>query len=172
MLLRSQLWARRDPEEDLLPHLRRAFETIALGKVSGSALEARSLGFLRDNDGISMNRDRLIQDAKEKVLTLARQNYRKPLPPSNIVALGSKGLASLKLGIHLMYRAGYISEYDSFLATKLAYILCGGDCNTSQLVSEQYLLDLEREGFKSLCGEKKTQERIQFTLKTGRPLRN
>ena len=172
MLLRSQLWARRDPEEDLLPHLRRAFETIALGKVSGSALEAGSLGFLRDSDGISMNRDRLIQDAKEKVLTLVRQNYRKPLPPSNIVALGSKGLASLKLGIHLMYRAGYISEYDSFLATKLAYILCGGDCNTPQLVSEQDILDLERDAFLSLCGQRKTLERIQHMLQKGKSLRN
>jgi 3-hydroxyacyl-CoA dehydrogenase len=172
MLLRSQLWARRDPEEDLFPHLRRAFETIALGKVSGSALEARSLGFLRDSDGISMNRDRIIQDAKEKVLTLARQNYRKPLPQSNIVALGSKGLASLKLGIHLMYRAGYISEYDSFLATKLAYILCGGDCNTTQFVSGQDILDLEREAFLNLCGQRKTLERIQHMLQKGKPLRN
>jgi 3-hydroxyacyl-CoA dehydrogenase len=172
MLLRSVNKARQSSEEDLFPHLRQSFETIALGKVSGSALEARSLGFLKGSDGVTMNRDRLIRDAKERVLTLARQGYQKPLPPLEIPTLGEQALASLKLGMHLMRRAGSISDYDVLLGTKLAFVLCGGDCNSTQLVSEQYVLDLEREAFLSLCGQRKTLERIQHMLQKGKPLRN
>ena len=172
MLLRSQAKSGTDPEEELFPHLRQSFETIAMGKVSGSALEARKLGFLREGDGISMSRDRVIQEAKDRILSLACQGYQRPFPPTKIVALGSKGLAPLKVGIHLMLKAGFASEYDAFLAGKLAYVLCGGDCNTTQKVTEQYLLDLERETFLSLCGQRKTQERIQYMLQKGKPLRN
>ena len=170
MLLRSM--DRSDLEEDFFPHLRQNFETVAMGKVSGSAIEARKMGFLREGDGISMSCDRVVQEAKDQVLMLARQGRRKPIPPAKIVALGSGGLASLKVGIHLMFRAGFASEYDAFLAGKLAYILCGGDCNTTQVVTEQYLLDLEREAFLNLCGQRKTQERIQHMLQRGKPLRN
>jgi len=171
MLLRSLSGC--GSEEDPFPHLRQSFETIALGKVSGSALEARKLGFLRDRDGISMSRDRVIHDAKDRVLRLARQqDYQKPLPPAKSLALGSRGLASLKVEIHLMLKAGFASEYDAFLAGKLAYILCGGDCNTTQTVTEQHLLDLEREAFLSLCGQPKTQQRIQHMLQKGKALRN
>jgi 3-hydroxyacyl-CoA dehydrogenase len=171
MLLRSL--ARCDSDaDDLLPHLRQSFETVAMGKVSGSAMEARRLGFLRAGDGVTMSRDRLIQEAKDRVLSLARQGYQKPFRPSRITALGNKGLASLKVEIHLMLRAGFVSEYDAFLAGKLAYVFCGGDCNTTQMVTEQYLLDLEREVFLNLCGQSKTQERIQHMLQKGKPLRN
>ena len=170
MLLRSM--DRSDLEEDFFPHLRQNFETVAMGKVSSSAIEARKMGFLREGDGISMSCDRVVQEAKDQVLMLARQGRRKPIPPAKIVALGSGGLASLKVGIHLMFRAGFASEYDAFLAGKLAYILCGGDCDTTQVVTEQYLLDLEREAFLNLCGQRKTQERIQHMLQRGKPLRN
>jgi len=114
----------------------------------------------------------LIHDAKERVLSLDRLGYKKPLPPTKVVAVGTQGLAPLKVGVHLMLRGGFASEYDAFLADKLAYILCGGDCNTVQTVTEQYLLDLEREAFLSLCGQRKTQERIQHMLQKGKVLRN
>jgi 3-hydroxyacyl-CoA dehydrogenase len=172
MLLRSLAYCGSDFEEDLFSRLRHNFETIAMGKVSGSAIEARNLGFLREGDRISMSRDRVIQEAKDRVLNLAREGYKKPIPPAQSVALGSRGLASLKVGIHLMFKAGFASEYDAFLAGKLAYVLCGGDCNSTQPVTEQYLLDLEREAFLSLCGQRKTQERIQHMLQKGKPLRN
>ena len=172
MLLRSLKQSSRDPENDLFPHLRVAFETIATAKVSGSAHAARNLGFLSEHDGISMNRDRLIQDAKARVLNLARSGYHQPSPPKNVVALGNRGLASLKIGMHQLRRGAFISEYDYMLGCKLGYVLCGGDCGSVQNVSEQYILDLERETFLGLCGERKTQERIQHMLKTGKALRN
>ncbi|MEW5980306.1 MAG: 3-hydroxyacyl-CoA dehydrogenase/enoyl-CoA hydratase family protein [Acidobacteriota bacterium] len=172
MLLRSVRQAGRSAEADLTSSLRQVFETIALGKVSQSALDAQVLGFLDRSDGITMNRDRLIQDAKERVLSLSRQGYAKRSPTTSVTAAGSRSLAVLKVGIHLMRRAHYISEFDATLAGKLAYVLCGGDGNTVQQVSEQYILDLEREAFLSLCGQRKTQERIQHMLKTGKPLRN
>jgi 3-hydroxyacyl-CoA dehydrogenase len=172
MLLRSVARAGKDAENELFPHLREAFETIALAKVSGSAHEARKLGFLSDSDGISMNRDRLIQDAKARVLQLADAGYQKPAPVSKVIALGNRGLATLKIGMHQMKRGGFISDYDFLLGSKLAYVLCGGNCNSIQEVSEQYILDLEREAFLSLCSERKTQERIQHMLQKGKPLRN
>ncbi len=171
MLLRSLARAGKDPENDLFPHLSQAFETIALGKVSGSAHEARALGFLREQDGISMNRDRLIADAKARVLQLAGSGYQKP-DPARIIALGNRGLATLKIGMHQMKRGGFISDHDFAIGSKLTWVLCGGDCNSVQEVSEQYILDLEREAFLSLCGERKTLERIQHMLQKGKPLRN
>jgi 3-hydroxyacyl-CoA dehydrogenase len=172
MLLRSLARAGKDAENELFPHLSQAFETIALAKVSGSAHEAKALGFLSDSDGISMNRDRLIQDAKTRVLRLAEAGYQRPAPVSKVIALGSRGLATLKIGMHQMKRGGFISDFDFLLGSKLAYVLCGGDCNSIQQVTEQYILDLEREAFLSLCGERKTQERIQHMLQKGKPLRN
>lgn len=172
MLLRSLDRAGKDVENDLFPHLSQAFETIALAKVSGSASEARVLGFLRQGDGVSMNPDRLIQDAKSRVLQLAAVGYQRAVPVSKVTALGARALATLKTGMHQMKRGGFISEHDFLLGTKLAYVLCGGDCNSVQEVSEQYILDLEREAFLSLCGERKTLERIQHMLQKGKPLRN
>ena len=169
------------PESDLdLFHaLKPIFESIALAKVGTSAEECRDLGYLRREDGVSMNRDRLVADAKEAALALVRGGY-KPLAASwqegaqttQIKVLGEQFLAGAKLAIHMMLRGGYASEYDAHVGRKLANILAGGPLTSPQLVSEQYVLDLEREAFVSLCGEKKTQERIAHTLKTGKPLRN
>jgi 3-hydroxyacyl-CoA dehydrogenase len=152
--------------------LKRAFEIVGMAKVSTSAAEARALGFLSDGDLISMNRERILADAKDRALELARAGYKAPVPRMDIPAPGENMLATLKLGIHIMRQAEYISDHDVKVGTKVAEILCGGNVTPGTPISEQYLLDLEREGFKSLCGEKKTQERIQFTLKTGKPLRN
>ncbi|HYE66912.1 MAG TPA: 3-hydroxyacyl-CoA dehydrogenase NAD-binding domain-containing protein, partial [Pyrinomonadaceae bacterium] len=159
-------------EADPFPFVKRVFETIALAKVATSAEEARTLGFLNADDTISMNRDRLIADAKQEVLALAATGYIEPQPRTDILALGLPALATLKLGIHQMKRGGFISDYDALIGEKLARILTGGDLNHPTRVSEQYLLDLEREAFLSLCSERKTQERIAHMLKTGKPLRN
>jgi 3-hydroxyacyl-CoA dehydrogenase len=171
MLVRALDRAGKDPESDLFPPLSQAFETIALGKVSGSAHEAKAMGLLRHDDGISMNHDRLIAAAKASVLQIAAAGYQKP-EPAKLLALGNRGLATLKIGMHQMKRGGFISDHDFAIGCKLAFILCGGDCNSVQDVSEEYVLDLEREAFLSLCGERKTLERIQHMLKTGKPLRN
>lgn len=159
-------------DADPFPFVKRAFETIALARVATSAAEAKDLGFLRDEDSISMNRDRLIADAKQQVLALAASGYVQPQPRTDILALGNPALATLKLGVHLMKRSGFISDHDALIGEKLARILTGGDLNHATRVSEQYLLDLEREAFLSLIGTRKTQDRIAHMLKTGKPLRN
>jgi 3-hydroxyacyl-CoA dehydrogenase len=179
MLIRANEHAASGEDLDLFHTMKPAFETIAMAKVGTSAEECRELGFLRRDDGISMNRDRLVGDAKEAALALARGGY-KPAAPSwqegaqttQIKVLGEQFLAGAKLVIHMMHRGGYISDYDAHVGRKLANILAGGALSSPQQVSEQYLLDLEREAFVSLCGERKTQERIAHTLKTGKPLRN
>jgi 3-hydroxyacyl-CoA dehydrogenase len=159
-------------DADPFPFVKRAFETIALAKVATSAEEARTLGMLDEDDTISMNADRLIADAKKEVLALAETGYVEPQPRTDILALGLPALSTLKLGIHQMKRGGYISDHDAEIGTQLARILTGGDLNHSTRVSEQYLLDLEREAFLSLIGTRKTQERMAHMLKTGKPLRN
>ena len=159
-------------DADPFPFVKRAFETIALAKVATSAEEARSFGFLGEDDTVSMNTDRLIADAKKEVLALAASGYVPPQPRTDILALGTSALATLKLGIHQMKRAGYISDHDAEIGTQLARILTGGDLNHETRVSEQYLLDLEREAFLSLAGMRKTQDRLAHMLKTGKPLRN
>ena len=159
------------PAGDPLPVVQRVFETIAFAKVSTSGPDARRLGYLRDTDGISMNRDRLQQDAKAVALARAAE-YVPPLPRTSIRVGGSSLLATLKLGVHLAWRGGRISDHDAVIGRKLAWILAGGDAPHATTMSEQQLLDLEREAFLSLCGERKTQERIAHTLKTGKPLRN
>jgi 3-hydroxyacyl-CoA dehydrogenase len=159
-------------EADAFPFVKRVFETIALAKVATSAAEARSLGFLREEDSYSMNADRLIADAKQEVLSLAATGYKQPRQRTDILALGNTALSTLKLGIHQMKRGGFISDHDAVIGEKLARILTGGDLNHETRVSEQYLLDLEREAFLSLCGHRQTQERIAHMLKTGKPLRN
>jgi 3-hydroxyacyl-CoA dehydrogenase len=152
--------------------LRRVFETIALAKVSTSAAEARPLGLLSVADRITMNRERLLLDAKTLAAALAEAGYVAPQPRMQIPAPGTAALAALETGAFLMGEAGYASEHDQKVARWAAYILAGGRVTAGSLVSEQYLLDLEREAFLSLAGERKTQERIAFTLKTGKPLRN
>jgi 3-hydroxyacyl-CoA dehydrogenase len=152
--------------------LRRVFETIALAKVSTSAAEARPLGLLTAADRITMNRERLLLDAKTQAAALAEAGYTAPQPRMQIPAPGTAALAALETGAFLMGEAGYASEHDQKVARWAAYILAGGRVTAGSPVSEQYLLDLEREAFLSLAGERKTQERIAFTLKTGKPLRN
>ena len=160
------------PHADLLPFVQRVFETIGFAKVSSSAPDARRLGLLRDADAITMNRDRLIADAKAVALERAREGYRPPAPRTAIPVGGDGVLAALKLGVHLAWRAGRISDHDALVGRTLATILAGGSLPHQTTVSEQYLLDLEREAFLKLCGEAKTLERIQYTLKTGKTLRN
>jgi 3-hydroxyacyl-CoA dehydrogenase len=173
MLLRSlDSIPRGVNDADPFPFVKRAFETIALAKVATSAEEARAFGFLREEDTISMNPDRLIADAKKEVLALASSGYVEPQQRTDILALGLPALATLKLGIHQMLRAGFISEHDAEIGQQLARVLTGGDLNHQTRVSEQYLLDLEREAFLSLIGKRKTQERVAHMLKTGKPLRN
>jgi 3-hydroxyacyl-CoA dehydrogenase len=166
-------WTAHLPKDgDPLPYLKEAFETIALAKVSSSAPEALDRRLLRAEDRITMNRDRLLEEARQTALGMVRLGYQPdPLPPQ-VWAAGRSGLASLKLGIHLMKQAAYITDYDARIAGRLAYVLCGGDLTEPCQVPESYLLDLEREAFLSLCGEAKTQERMEYILKTGKPLRN
>jgi 3-hydroxyacyl-CoA dehydrogenase len=162
----------RGESVELMEAMKKAFETIATAKVSTSAHEARGLGFLSEGDGITMNRERVLADAKARALELVRAGYEPPVPRTDIPAPGENILAALKLGVHLMRQGEYITEYEVKLATKIAEVLCGSYVTSGTPISEQYVLDLEREAFKSLCGERKTQERIQFTLKTGKTLRN
>ena len=157
---------------EMMEAMKKAFETIATAKVATSAHEARGLGFLNDSDRITMNRERVLTDAKNRALELVRAGYEPPVPRADIPAPGENLLAALKMGVHLMRQGEYITDYEVKLGGKIAEVLCGGHVTAGTPVSEQYILDLEREGFKSLCGEKKTQERIQYTLKTGKTLRN
>jgi len=162
----------RGESVELMEAMKKIFETIATAKVATSAHEARGLGFLRDSDSITMNRERVLSDAKARALEMVRAGYEPPQPRTDIPAPGENILAALKMGVYLMRQGDYITEYEVKLATKIAEVLCGGNVTAGTPVSEQYILDLEREGFKSLCGEKKTQGRIQYTLKTGKTLRN
>ncbi len=157
---------------EMMEAMKKAFETIATAKVATSAEEARGYGFLSPSDRITMNRERVLADAKNRALELLRAGYEPPQPRTDIPAPGENILAALKMGVHIMRQGDYISDYEVKLATRIAEVLCGGAVTPGTPVSEQYLLDLEREAFKSLCGEKKTQERIQYTLKTGKTLRN
>ena len=162
----------RGESVEVMEAMKKAFETIATGKVGTSAEEARGLGFLSSSDRITMNRERVLSDAKARALEILRSGYEPPVMRTNIPAPGENILAALKMGVYLMRQGEFISDHELKLGTKIAEVLCGGNVTPGTPVSEQYLLDLEREAFKSLCGEKKTQERIQFTLKTGKTLRN
>ncbi len=157
---------------EMLEAMKKTFETIATAKVATSAHEARGLEFLSDSDRITMNRDRVLSDAKARALELVRAGYEPPVPRTDIPAPGENLLAALKMGVYLMRQGDFITDYEVRLGGKIAEVLCGGTITPGTPVSEQYILDLEREAFKSLCGEKKTQERIQYTLKTGKTLRN
>jgi 3-hydroxyacyl-CoA dehydrogenase len=160
------------PQSDPLPFVQKAFETVALAKVSASGPDARRLGYLSATDAFTMNRERLMADAKARALERVREGYHQP-PPRLAVPVGGESVtAALNLGVHLMWRAGRASDHDALIGRKLAHIFGGGNVPHATTVSEQYLLDLEREAFMSLLGERKTLERIQHTLKTGKPLRN
>ena len=179
MLIRANENSAGGEDLDLFHALKPVFENVAMAKVGTSAEECREIGYFRREDRYSMNTQRLVGDAKETALGLARSGW-KPAAASwqegaqttQIKVLGEQFLAGAKLAIHMLVRGGYASEYDAVVARKLGNILAGGALSSPQMVSEQYVLDLEREAFVSLCGEKKTQERIAHTLKTGKPLRN
>ena len=172
LTMRAMDKAKATPDADPLAFLKKTFETIAMAKVATSAQEARSFGILRDSDAISLNGDRLIADAKADVLALAATGYVQPAERTDVFVMGEPAQAAIKLALHMMKQGGFISEHDHLIGTKLAKIMSGGDFNHSAFVSEQHLLDLEREAFLSLCGTRKTQERIAAMLKTGKPLRN
>jgi 3-hydroxyacyl-CoA dehydrogenase len=172
LALRAMDRVKNIPDADPFPFLKQAFENIGIAKVSTSAYEAKNMGFLRDSDRIITNKDRLIDEAKKAVLELAKNGYNPGKPREDIQVLGRSALSAFKLGLYTMKEGGYISEHDLLIGTKLSNILCGGDLIVPRKVSEQYLLDLEREAFLSLCSTRKTQERIQSMLKTGKPLRN
>jgi 3-hydroxyacyl-CoA dehydrogenase len=172
MTMRAMDAAQAAPDADPLAFLKKTFELLGMGKVATSAQEARSFGFLRECDSISMNGDRLIADAKQEVLNLDASGYVQPVQRTDIMVLGEAGQSAMKLALHMMKRGGFISDHDQLIGQNLANVMCGGNMNHRAFVSEQHLLDLEREAFVSLCGERKTQERIAATLKTGKPLRN
>ena len=159
-------------DADLLPFVRQAFETVAMAKVATSAKEAQKMGYMRPTDKITINRDQLIHDAKRTVLDLVREGYRPPRPKKNIKVMGERGYALLQMGLFYMREGGYISQYDEHVAKKVAYVMSGGNLPDGSEVTEQYILDLEREAFLSLCGEPKTQARIEHMLAKGKPLRN
>ena len=170
MTLRTALkYEEGEPELNLI---RNTFVTISTAKVSTSAAEAVDLGFLRRGDEIVVNGQRVIVQAKAAALELADAGYTQPVQKTNIKVHGKGALAMFKTGVYAMKEGRYISEHDQKIADKLAYVMCGGDLSSPTEVSEQYLLDLEREAFLSLCGERKTLERIQSILTTGKPLRN
>jgi 3-hydroxyacyl-CoA dehydrogenase len=153
--------------------LKDRFLTIGMAKVSTSGLEAYDLGYLqKDKFAISMNRSRLIADAKAKAIELADAGYTQPVRRKDIKVLGKQGLGIVYAGANTMYSGHYISEHDKKISEKLGYVMCGGDLSSPTEVTEQYLLDLEREAFLSLCGERKTLERIQSIVTKGKPLRN
>jgi 3-hydroxyacyl-CoA dehydrogenase len=152
--------------------LQKAFETIGLAKVSSCAPDARGLGFLKPTDSITMNRAHLLEDAKQTALTRVREGYRPPVKPSAIPIGGEALRAALDLGVHLAWRGGRITDHDALVGRKLSWVLSGGSLPSGAKVSEDDLLDLEREAFLSLCGQPKTLERIQYTLKTGKVLKN
>lgn len=155
-----------------LNRLQDAFMNIAMAKVSTSAEEARNLGYMRKDDGITLNRKRQLAEAKSKVISMNESGYTQPIEQTDIRVLGKESLALFEAGITGMRYGAYISEHDALIAKKLAYVMSGGDLSSPTEVSERYLLDLEREAFLSLTGEKKTLERIHSILFKGKPLRN
>ncbi len=171
MLVRAQNGFPPDGATDTFPFIHKAFEIIGMAKVSTCAVEARGLGYLRPTDGISMNSDRLIYEAKQKALSLANTSFR-PDDPAKIWALGEDGIARFEAELHNMQRSRFISEHDRLIGSELAKIMCGGELVHPQIVSEEYVLGLEREAFVRLCSTPKTVDRIKHMLETGKPLRN
>ena len=157
---------------ELMPFIARAFETIAMAKVATSGPEAVKLGYLRPTDAMTVNRDYLIEDAKKTVLAMNLEGYTPPRPKEEIRVAGEDTFAMLKLAVWTLHESGYITDHDVTVSEKVGYVLCGGNVQADTKVSEQYLLDLEREAFLSLCGDPKTQARMQHMLTTGKPLRN
>ena len=161
----------RTQNADPLPFLQRIFEQVGMARVSASAEEARQMGILGACDRVVLNRDHLLAEARREVLTMNAAGYQPPLP-EKIYAAGRDALAALQVGIYMMKQGGYITEYEAVIAGKLAQVMTGGEISRPTWVDEQYILDLEREAFLSLCGQEKTQQRMWNLLQTGKPLRN
>ena len=173
MLIRCTENIPRTEDVDYFPGVRFAWETAGMAKVSTSAAEAAKLRYLRSSEStLVLNKDWLIGEAKAKVLRMVADHYRPRPQRTDIPAIGQSGLGMFRMILHQMREAGQISDHDRKIGTKLAHVLCGGDLSSLHYVSEQYIMDLEREAFLSLCGEPKSLERIKHTLKTGKPLRN
>ena len=180
MLFRATDWVPKEVpsavpgggKPDLMPYIARTFETIAMAKISSCAREAHELNFLKPHDTITMNPDFLLNDAKHIALTMANDRYRPPRPRNEIRVPGRTGRAMLELFTYLLREGLYISDHDFVITNKLAFVLTGGDVDNNTLVTEEYLLDIEREAFLSLCGEEKTQDRMEHMLRTNKPLRN
>jgi len=171
LLIRFTEGIKEGVKVDLLPFVQKAFEAIAMSTVATSARHAQELGFMRPTDKVTINQDYLLHDAKNTVLAMVKEGYETPRPKP-ITVLGEYGLATFKVGVQNMLWGGYITEYEQKIANEIAYVLCGGNIKPNTPVSEQYLLDIEREAFIRLCGEEKTHERISHMLSTGKPLRN
>jgi 3-hydroxyacyl-CoA dehydrogenase len=166
----SDSFAEGDIELNLL---REKYLTLAMAKVSTSAYEAYDLGYLRKgHDEITINRSRLLTDAKASCIRLADEGYTQPVHRKDIKVLGKQALGMIYVGADVMEKGHYMSEHDKKISLKLGHVICGGDLSAPTLVTEQYLLDLEKEAFLSLCGEKKTLERMQSILNGGKILRN
>jgi 3-hydroxyacyl-CoA dehydrogenase len=175
-IMRMVTWAddkaASESPQDILPFLRKVFETIGMAKVSSSAHQGQELGFLSPTTKIVMNADRILSVAKEKVLCLDHIGYMPPPERNAIMVLGRSGRAMLEHAAYVMQQGGFISEYDHYLASRLAYVMTGGELTAPALVDEDYLSKLERESFLPLLHQPKTQERFAHTLKTKKPLRN
>jgi len=170
MCLRALELAMRH-DTDVTPFIFKYFKQIGMAKFSMGAAELFDMGYMRTGDSVSMDIDRLISDAKQKVLALS-VNFRPKRPMESIPAPGRSVAASIKSQLWNLQMGGFASEYDAEIGSIIASIICGGDVPAGMLISEEYLLQLEREGFLKLCGNKKTAQRIQHMLKTGKPLRN
>ena len=157
---------------ELKAFVARAFETIAMAKVATSAAEARKMGILRAGDKVTINRDFLLNDAKNTVLAMNLEGFTPLRPKDDIRVMGRDGLAVFKQALYVMHKSNFITDYDQVVAGKVAWVLCGGEIEADTMVSEEYILELEREAFVSLCGNKETQARIEHMLTTGKPLRN
>lgn len=171
MLRRVVAPAMQTQNADVLPFLQRVFETVGTAKVATSAEEAKQMGFFGPETRVIMNRDHLLSEAKKTVLDMVAEQYQPPAR-AKIYAAGERALSAMRIGIFSMLSGKYISEYDAFVGEKLAGVLSGGKLTAPAWVDEQYILDLEREAFLSLCGQDKTRERIWHFLNTGKPLRN
>jgi 3-hydroxyacyl-CoA dehydrogenase len=163
---------KKTPNADPLPFVQNVMQTIGTAKVSSSAADAKTLGYLSESDRIVMNRDHLLYEAKQEVLEMHAAGYTAPANGDTCYAAGRDVRAAVKAGIYVLQQGGYISEYDAYISGRLAYVICGGDLSSGEWVSEQYMLDLERDVFVEVAHQTKTIERIQFTMKTGKPLRN
>jgi 3-hydroxyacyl-CoA dehydrogenase len=180
MLFRATDWVPKElpsavpgaGKPDLIPYIAKAFQTIATARVSTCAPEAKELTYMRPHDKIVMNYDHLLYHAKRAALALAEEGYIPPRRRTEIRVPGRTGRALLELFVYLLKEGGFITAYDAFIAKKLAHVITGGDVDLNTLVTEEYLLDLEREAFLSLCGEEKSQARMKHMLETNRPLRN